>query len=102
MKIFTNHLDVVCCVCFLDNTRFASGGGDKTVRVWNLDSGYQLASMQGHQKDIWALARINSIVIASASSDMTIRIWNLEEISCVKVLHGLFISLSISVKSVLI
>lgn len=40
MKVFTNHVDVVSCVCFMDNTRFASAGGDKTIRVWNLDSGY--------------------------------------------------------------
>ena len=40
MKVFTNHLDVVNCVCIIDNTRFASAGGDKTIKLWNFDSGY--------------------------------------------------------------
>lgn len=40
--------------------------------------------------DIWALAKINSIILASASSDKTVRLWNLEEISCFKVLNGLY------------
>lgn len=87
--MFTNHLDVVNCVCLLDNTRFASAGGDKTVKIWNLDSGYQLASIQGHLKEIWALAKINPMLIASASADLSIRLWSLDTLSSVKIFHGL-------------
>ncbi|KAL4512320.1 hypothetical protein ABPG72_005322 [Tetrahymena utriculariae] len=88
MKVFSNHFDVVNCVCIIDNSKFCSAGGDKSIRVWDIDSGYQLANMHGHQKDVWALQRISSIIIASASADKTIRMWNIDSIQCVQVLNG--------------
>lgn len=40
LKVYTGHTDVVSCVCIVDNTRFASAGGDRTVKVWSIDTGY--------------------------------------------------------------
>ena len=63
---------------FAPNGRtIASGGDDKTIRLWDIDTGEELAQLTGHTE------RINDIAIspdgqtlASCSMDHTVRLWN--------------------------
>ena len=59
-----------------------SGGGDGTVRVWDLESGEPvLGPLTGHDGGVNAVAvgeRHGRPVIVSGGDDRTVRVWDLE------------------------
>ena len=51
--------------------------GNKTVKIWDLNSGQLITSIQAHNKIIWDVAYSpNGNTIASASADNLIKIWD--------------------------
>lgn len=72
-----------------DGTRFASGGHDNTVRIWETDSYQSLATLTGHTDNIEALSwSPDGTKLASGSFDNTIRIWNTNTYESLGVLRG--------------
>ncbi len=62
-----------------DGRRLASGGWDKTVRIWRAEGGALLRSCYGHQQNINSVAwSPDSDLIASGSNDSTVRIWDVQ------------------------
>lgn len=57
--------------------RLASGGADKTVKLWNLDTLDRIRTYRGHKDFISALAfSPDGKLLASASLDGNIRVWS--------------------------
>ncbi|MEH1948686.1 MAG: AAA-like domain-containing protein, partial [Nostoc sp.] len=72
------HSDAVNSVVFSpDGKTLASASADKTIKLWNRDTGKEISTLSGHSRGV------NSVVfspdgktLASASADKTIKLWN--------------------------
>jgi WD40 repeat protein len=84
------HSDWVKSVVFSHNSKkVASGSGDKTIRIWNAETGECERELKGHSSCVNSIVFSNdSKKVASASLDKTIRIWNAETGECERVLEG--------------
>jgi WD40 repeat protein len=73
----TNAGNVTAIAWKRDGSKLASGGLDKTVKIWEVSSGNLLQSMQGHTGAVWGVSwDITGNKLASASLDGTVRIWD--------------------------
>jgi WD40 repeat protein/serine/threonine protein kinase len=60
-----------------DNRLLAGACGDGTVRVWDIASRKESATLKGHQAAAWAVVLSeDGRVLASAGDDKTIRLWD--------------------------
>ena len=92
-KIYTRtsygHTDSVNCLLLLTNGRLASGSTDRTIKIWNAESGVCIKTLVGHTHAIWKLESTDKHDLISCSSDKTIKILDITSGACVKNLFGL-------------
>lgn len=68
---------VIYCILSPDNKRIISASVDKTLKVWNMDTGALRMTLQGHTEALTGCAITpDGGRIISTSEDGTIRIWN--------------------------
>ncbi len=72
------HLNHVNCVVFSpDGTRIASASSDKTIRIWDAQTGEEVATLTGHTAAVVTVAYSpDGSKLASGSDDSTIRLWD--------------------------
>ncbi len=80
LVIQTGHYDSVWAVTFSpDGKTLASGSDDKTVKLWNVETGQQLKSLEGHTSFVNSVAfSPDGKTLASGSNDNSIKLWNVE------------------------
>ncbi len=62
-----------------DNKFIVSGSEDKTIRVWDRESGTQIQELKGHNFSVNSVAiSSDNKFIVSGSDDKTIRVWERE------------------------
>lgn len=78
VKTFRGHSHGIWAVAFSPNgTTLVSGGADRLVRMWDIETGRLLRSLRGHTNDIRAIVFTpDGQTMATGSEDRTIRLWN--------------------------
>lgn len=89
-SIYEGHTADVCSVTLsADGRRAISGSNDKTLCVWDLESGECLKIIKGHSNWVRSVAlSADGHRAISASADCTLRLWDLESGCCLKVFEG--------------
>jgi small GTP-binding protein len=84
------HAGAIYCVTFSPDGKSAlSGSADKTVRLWDVETGGCLRVLEGHSDSVLGVAwGPDGHRAVSASADKTVRIWDLETGSGTRVLEG--------------
>lgn len=85
----TGHgAEVTACAISADGQRVLSASTDKTLRLWDLESGHLLTTFTGHTEEITACAFTpDGAHAVSAASDRTLRIWDLAARQCLHTLQ---------------
>lgn len=67
----------------------ASGSNDKTVRLWDLQTGECVAKLPGHTDFIYGIAfSRDGQILGTGSTDSSVRLWNVDRKQCFQVLQG--------------
>ena len=74
-RVWNGHTRLVYSVCALDATRIASGSADKTIKIWNVETGTCTRTLKGHTDWVDSVCALDANRIASGSADKTIRIY---------------------------
>lgn len=74
------HSDWLTCVAYSqDGTQLISGSADKTVRVWNTNSGAQLFEFSHHLAEISDVAFVSKDIAVSADRAGRVCVWRLDD-----------------------
>jgi WD40 repeat protein len=87
---FRGHSGTVTSAVYSPHgNQMASGGTDKTVRLWNMGTGECQHMLTGHSDWVNCIAYSpQRNQLASASNDTTVRLWDTETGSCLSTLFG--------------
>ncbi len=85
----TGHTDQVEAAVFsADSSMIGTGSADKTVRVWNAQTGAEMHCFRGHQKPVSCVSfSPDGQRVVSGSFDGTLRIWTTENAGVQRYLH---------------
>ncbi|MFA6972939.1 MAG: TIR domain-containing protein [Gallionella sp.] len=80
---------IITCVFSLDGKRAITGDIEKTVRVWDVETGRCMRVLKGHTDHVWTIAwSADQCRALSGGTDRTLRLWDLETGQCLRVFSG--------------
>ena len=90
LQTFAGHSGAVNAVAFSKDGKYlATGGRDRTVRLWDLGSGNNVRIFQGHFDHVNGVAfHPAGRQLASVGQDQTVRFWPLESVENHRELTG--------------
>ena len=86
--VLSGHTSWVESLAFSpDGTSLVSGGFDKTIKLWDVQTGGVVKTFYGHTHRIQFISiSANFTMIASGSDDKTIRLWDIQTEECCRVI----------------
>jgi WD40 repeat protein len=90
MKTLRGHTNWVSAVAFhADGTTLASGSGDHTVKIWNVETEQCIKTLHGHTNRVSSLAFCpHGNILISSSQDESIKIWNVQTGECLQAVRS--------------
>lgn len=86
-RTLKGHLDSVLCLRIVGKDRVISCSKDRSLRLWNINTGECIRIYNGHSAAVNAVHWKDDKIV-SGSGDRTIRIWDLESGKCLKKLNA--------------
>ncbi|KAH6918895.1 F-box/WD repeat-containing protein pof1 [Coprinopsis sp. MPI-PUGE-AT-0042] len=93
VRTLKGHTDGVMCLQFNENLPhpafpvLITGSYDRTIRVWNLETGQELNCLKGHTRAVRAL-QFDEAKLITGSMDSTIKVWDWRRGKCIRTLTG--------------
>ncbi|KAK7500536.1 hypothetical protein BaRGS_00008111 [Batillaria attramentaria] len=89
-RVISGHLGWVRCIAVEPgNEWFATGAGDRVIKIWDLASGTLKLSLTGHVSTVRGLAvSARQPYLFSCGEDKMVRCWDLEQNKTVRHYHG--------------
>lgn len=84
---FEGHTEGVLCCAYDNQKLLMSGSYDKTIKVWNADTGELVRTLVGHTMGVKAIAFDEQKVI-SGGLDATLKVWNYHTGECISSYTG--------------
>jgi len=96
VRVFSGHTGRVSCICLSTDARWAVSGGkgvnkgfDKTLRLWEVDTGKCIRVFEGHTSGINSVCiSVNGQWAISGGEDKMLRLWELATGQCLRVFEG--------------
>lgn len=82
------HSKIVLSLVEMPNCVLASCSGDKTIKLWNLNTNECITTLDGHKSDVNCLLELKDGRLASGSGDQTIKLWSIVTNKCLITLNG--------------
>lgn len=93
VQTLRGHADGVMCLQFSETLAHPSfpilitGSYDRTIRIWNLETGVEIRCLRGHTRAVRCL-QFDEAKLITGSMDHTIRVWNWRKGECIRTLTG--------------
>jgi len=79
IRTLTKHICAVMCVSFGIKNYLASGAGDKTIIIWNYDTGHFIYQFDAHSRYVTCCSfSVDGQYLASGSNDRMVNIWKID------------------------
>jgi len=71
----TGHEGPVFCLKLLANGKLVSGSGDNIVKIWNIEKGICLKSLESHSRDVRCIEIIPKMKrLLTGSNDLSVKL----------------------------
>ncbi|KAL6885998.1 WD40-repeat-containing domain protein [Trichoderma evansii] len=87
LQTLEGHKYIIYCVAVSGDGKLATGSGDKTIKIYDTDTGACLRTLEVHDACIRSLSFLKNNRLASVSAG-TIRIWDIAAGTCIQTLEG--------------
>ena len=93
VNVLQGHTDAITCLQVAEDLPhptfpvLMTGSWDRSVRIWNLETGREVGTLHGHTRGVRAL-QFDALKLITASMDGTLKIWNWRTGECVRTLRG--------------
>jgi WD40 repeat protein len=74
--VLKDHKMQANCLQTLPDGKLASGSADKTIKIWNIETGKCLTTLVGHTEAVLSLCLVDADTLVSTSFDGAIKVWN--------------------------